>query len=163
MSANYTYLESGQPDSILQPDVFVGSMFTHNPGERIRIFEGQVGASSLALTVSSTPEPGVFLIDKSPRPTDRHLAEAQEWALETPIVRLGPSADARAMTGLLLVPSVVGLGLFGARQALPEVGDRFGTISLVRDGGDKTHLLQIEMPYTPHPALGRLVIARETP
>jgi hypothetical protein len=75
---------------------------------------------------------------------------------------IGPS-EAGLLTGLLLVPSVVGEGLFGAADAPPpEVQNKFGTTSVETDISEGKTSVSIDMPFPPHPELGRLIVCYET-
>jgi hypothetical protein len=154
-------LESGIPHTVQPPDTFIGCMIKHVPGNRIAIFQGDTQPSSLALNIYAEVEPGVFTVEKAARPSDRQPEEAYPWMFERARAKIGPR-HLSLVTGLLLAPSVLGQGLFGADKSPgSEAEDRFGTISLVVDNLDKSYSLNVEMPLPAYPELGKLVVCRE--
>lgn len=61
--------------------------------------------------------------------------------------------------GLLLAPSVVGIGLFGATESPgSEIEGKFGAISLVHGRHDGSYLVDVVMPYPAIAGLDRLLI-----
>ena len=137
-------------------------MVSHVPGDRIAIFQGAVAEANLALHVIANVDPDVFTVKKSPRSTDRQLDEASPWMLEGAMTMIGPGNDS-IMTGTLLAPCVLGVGLFAASQGPGlTVERRFGSISILTNRSENTHVLHVDMPFPVHPQLGRLIVCRET-
>lgn len=158
MSRRFTTLESIVPHTLQSPGTSLGYVFSHTPGDRFAVFQGNTEPGSLALNIYAELEPGIFTVEKSARPTDRQPDEARRWMLEGTRTQIGPTR----ISGLLLAPSILGQGLFGADKSPgSEVENRFGTISLVVDNFDRSYLLNINMPVPAHEGLGRLVICRE--
>jgi hypothetical protein len=161
MLRRYTTLESGIPHTVQPPDTFVGCMIKHAPGDRIAVFQGDTEPGSLALNIYAELEPGIFTVEKAARPSDHQLEEAYPWMFEGARAKIGPG-HLSLVTGLLLAPSVLGEGLFGARKGPDsEVENQFGTISLLEDSLDKSYLLNVNMPFPAYAELGKIVVYRE--
>jgi len=130
------------------------------PGEQVKVYADSVGAASLALIISSGPEPGTCMVEKSRWHSDNQPSEANRWLLKDRLAKLGLVTP---LTDVLLFPSLAGTGLYGSSEPLDvRVEQRFGAIYVDHQPDSHYHgpepFVVIQTPRLPCMGLSRLIL-----